>query len=119
MEEPSKRWEILLEMDRLNGKAKEKDQGALASVLDLAKAFERISLPVVWAWAAGAFQFPKKDLASPVRVLGALAVSTVRRMRGGVASDHFGHLARVQVELLLLRIVLQDALVAEMAKKKR
>ena len=42
MEEPSKTvWEILLEMERLNGKAKDEGQGALALVLDLAKAFER------------------------------------------------------------------------------
>ena len=44
-------WEILMEMERLDGKAKEEDQGALALVLDLAKAFERVSFLVVWAWA--------------------------------------------------------------------
>ena len=32
-------WEILLEMERCNGKAKEADQGVLALVLDLANAF--------------------------------------------------------------------------------
>ena len=31
------------------GKAKEEDQGAVALVLDLAKAFERVRLLVVWA----------------------------------------------------------------------
>ena len=36
-------WVILIEMERLNGKAKEEDQGALALVLDLAKESERIS----------------------------------------------------------------------------
>ena len=51
-------WEILLEMERFSGKAKEEDQGAVALVLDLAKAFERVSLPVVWAWAAH-FSFPR------------------------------------------------------------
>ena len=35
-------WEIFLEMERFNGKAKEEDQGTLALVLDLAKAFERV-----------------------------------------------------------------------------
>ena len=34
----------------------------------------------------------------------------IRRMRGRAAHDHHGNLARVQVELLALRIVLQDAL---------
>ena len=28
-----------------------KDRGAVAVVLDLAESFERVSLPVVWAWA--------------------------------------------------------------------
>ena len=50
-----------MEMDRFNGKAKEDDQGALASVLDLAKAFERVGLLVVWAWAMH-FSFPRKIL---------------------------------------------------------
>ena len=57
-----------MEMERLDGKARGEDQGALALVLDLAKAFERVSLPVVWAWATH-FSFPKEDLASAVRVL--------------------------------------------------
>ena len=43
-------WEVLMEMERDNRNAKEEDQGAVASVLDLAKAVERVSLPVVWAW---------------------------------------------------------------------
>ena len=33
----------------------------MALVLDLAKAFERVSLPVVWAWATY-FSFPRKIL---------------------------------------------------------
>ena len=41
MEEPSKVWEILLEVD-IFSKAREEDQGALALVLDLTKAFERV-----------------------------------------------------------------------------
>ena len=50
-------WEVFMEMERSNGKAKEEEHGALALVLDLAKAFERVSLPVVWAWATH-FSFP-------------------------------------------------------------
>ena len=42
-------WEILL-VERFS-KVREEDQGALALVLDLTKAFERVSLLVVWAWA--------------------------------------------------------------------
>ena len=55
--------DILMEMERFKEKAKEEDQGALAMVLDLAKAFERVSLPLVWAWAT-----LKEVLASAVRV---------------------------------------------------
>ena len=40
--------------------------GEMALVLDLAKAFERVSLLVVWAWATH-FSFPKEDLAGAVR----------------------------------------------------
>ena len=43
-------WEILLDMERFKFQAREKDQGAAALVLDLAKAFERVGLPVVFAW---------------------------------------------------------------------
>ena len=46
-------------MDRFEGKAKEEYRGAPALVLDLAKAFERVSLPVVWAWG-NALQRPKE-----------------------------------------------------------
>ena len=41
-------WEILLEMEWFELQAGEKDQGAVALVLDLVKAFERVSLPVFW-----------------------------------------------------------------------
>ena len=54
-------WEVSMEMERLNGRAKAEDQGAVAQVLDLAKAFERVSLLVVWAWATH-FSFPRKIL---------------------------------------------------------
>ena len=60
MEEPHGRnggaqqtvWEILMEMERFKYRAGEEDLGAVALVLDLATAFERVSLPVVRAWAA-------------------------------------------------------------------
>ena len=44
-------WETSLEMESFDHRAAEKDQSASALVLDLAKAFQRVSLPVVWAWA--------------------------------------------------------------------
>ena len=61
-------WEILMEMERSNGKAKEEDQGALALVLDLAKAFERVSLPCGLG-LGDTFQFRKEDLAGALWVL--------------------------------------------------
>ena len=54
-------WENWMEMERFFGRAKEEDQGAVALVVDLAKAFERDSLLVVWAWATH-FSFPRKIL---------------------------------------------------------
>ena len=54
-------WEILMEMERLDGRAKAEDQGAVALVFDLAKAFKRVSLPAVWAWATY-FSFTRKIL---------------------------------------------------------
>ena len=96
-------------MERFKYRAGEEDQGAVALVLDLAKAFERVCLPVLWAWAMH-FSFPREIL----RVL----------------CGYFEHQRRVQFErcvaeplrtitailpgskwsCLLLRIVVQDAL---------
>ena len=69
--------EVLMEMERFNGRPKAEDRGAVALVLDLAKAFERVSLPVVWAWATH-LSFSRKIL----RVL----------------SGYFEHRRRVQFE---------------------
>ena len=44
-------WEILMEVERVKYRAGEEDLGVVALVLDLAKVFERVSLPEVWAWA--------------------------------------------------------------------
>ena len=57
-------WETLLEMERFEQHTGEKGQGAFALVLDLAKAFERVCVPVVWAWATH-FRFPKNFLRVP------------------------------------------------------
>ena len=51
MEELSDHFgEFWVEMERFEYRAEEKDLGAVALVLDLAKVFERVSLLVVWAW---------------------------------------------------------------------
>ena len=44
-------WEPLLERERLGYRAGDTDEAAVTLMLGLAKAFERVSLPVVWAWA--------------------------------------------------------------------
>ena len=54
-------WAILMEMERISGNAMEEDQGAVALVLDLAKALGRVSFLVVWAWATH-FSFSRKIL---------------------------------------------------------
>ena len=38
-------------MEKYNYNVEEMDQGAVTSVVDLANAFERLLLKVVWAWA--------------------------------------------------------------------
>ena len=86
-------WEILMEMERFKNRAGGGDLGAVALVLDLAKAFERVGFPVFWAWAAH-FSFARKML-----LLRAPEASAVQRMCGGAAPDHHGYLARIQVEL--------------------
>ena len=69
MEEPNKRCgKLLMEMERFDGKAKEGEQGAVALVLDLAKAFERVSLRR-GVGLGNALQLPKEVLAVAVRVL--------------------------------------------------
>ena len=87
-------------------KTKEEDQGAVALVLDLAKAFERVSLREVWAWATH-FSFPRKIL----RVLCGY-FEHQRRVQlegcGRAVTDHLGHPARSKWSCS--RIVLQDAL---------
>ena len=86
-------WETLLEMERFDNRAGEKDQGAITLVLDLVKAFERVSLPAVWAWATH-LNIPRKIW----RVLRAAEARSVRREGGGVAPDHHGHPPSIQME---------------------
>ena len=91
-------WEILLEMEKFKHKAGRKRPQSGSSGLGSGKAFQRVSLVVVWAWAT---HFTSRE-----RACGALCgyfehqKSAVRRMSGGAAPDHHGHLARVEVELL-------------------
>ena len=102
-------WETLLEMDRFNCHAGERDQGAIAPVLDLAKGFGRVSLPVVWAWATH-FAFRRKIL----RVLRGYFEQERRVQFEGCAAEPLQTITAIlpgsKWSCLLLRIVLQDAL---------
>ena len=84
-------------MERFIYRAGEKDQGAVALGMDLAKAFERVRLPVVWAWATH-FSFPKEDTACCAGTLNTRGESITAILPGSTWS------------CLLLRIVLQGAL---------
>ena len=99
----------LMEMERFDGKAKAEEQGAVAMVLDLAKAFERVSLPVVWAWATH-FSFPRRIL----RVLCGYFEHQRRVQLEGCAAEPLITITAIlpgsKWSCLLLRIVLQDAL---------
>ena len=96
-------------MERFRGSATEEAQGALASVLDLAKAFERVSFLVVWAWATH-FSFPRKIL----RVLCGYFEHQRRVQFEGCAAEPLTTMTAIlqgsKWNCLLLRILLQDAL---------
>ena len=102
-----------MEMERFDWKAKEGEQGGGGGggglVLDLAKAFERVSLPVVWAWATH-FSFPKKIL----RVLCGYFEHQRRVHFEGSVPEALQTITAIlpgsKWSCLLLRSVLQDAL---------
>ena len=103
-------WEILMEIDRFHGKAKEEDQGALAAlVLGLAKAFGRVSLPEVMAWATH-FSCSREIL----RVLCWYVEHQKRVQFEGCVAEPLQTITAIlpgsQWSCLLLRIVLQDVL---------
>ena len=77
-------------------------------VMDLAKAFERVSFLVVWAWATH-FSFPE-DFAGALRFFRAPEEGAVRRMCGRTVANHRGILPGSEWSCLILRILLQDAL---------
>ena len=98
-----------MEMERFNGRAKTEDRGAVALVLDLAKAFERVNLSVVWATATH-FSFPRKIL----RVLCGYFKHPRRVQFEGCVAEPLQTITAIlpgsKWSCLLLRIVLQDAL---------
>ena len=64
-------WEILLEMERFKYRAGQEDLGAVALVLDLAKAFEQVSLPR-GVGLGGALKLPREGIAGAVWLLRAV-----------------------------------------------
>ena len=106
-------WGILLEMERYKNQAGGKDQ-----VLDLAKTSERVSLPVVWAWATH-FSFPRKIL----RVLCGYFEHQRRVQFEGCVAEPLRTITAIlpgsKWSCLLLRIVLQDAFSEETKRTLR
>ena len=102
-------WETLLEMERFNYQAEEKDQGAAGLVLDLTKSLRAGQSSSV-VGVGDAFQFSVEDFAYAVRVLRAPAERV--HFEGCVAEPlqtMTAFLTGFQWSCLLLRIVLQDA----------
>ena len=91
------------------GRRRKREQGAVALVPDLAKAVERVSLPMVCAWATH-FSFPRKIL----RVLRGYFEHQRRVQFEGCAAEPLKTITAVlpgsKWSCLLLRLVLQDAL---------
>ena len=102
-------WEVLMEMERFDGKVKEEDQGARSVGSGPGEGIRAGPSPG-GVGLGEALQFRKECFTGAVPVVRAPVASAIRRMCGGAAPDHHGCPARVQVELLLLRVVLQDAL---------
>ena len=98
-------WETLLEVKDSSTIAGEKDPGAVASVLDLAKAFERVSFPVVWAWATH-FDFPTEILRVLCGYFELQRRVQFEKLCGGAAPAHHGDSLWVQAELVALAYVL-------------
>ena len=98
-----------MEMKRFDRKAKKEDQGAVALVLDLAKAFGRVSLLVVLAWVTY-FSFPRKIL----RVLCGYFKHQRRVQFEGCVAEPLQTITAIlpgsKWSCLFLRNVLQDAL---------
>ena len=86
---------------------KAEDRGAVALVLDFAKAFERVSFLVVWAWATH-FCFPRKIL----RVLCGFFERQTRVQFEGCVAEPLQTVTAIlpgsKWSCLLPRIVLQD-----------
>ena len=102
-------WEMLLEMEGFNYQSGEKNQGAVALVLDSAKAFEGVSFFVVRAWATH-LSFPRKI----VRVLCGYFERQRRVQFEGCVSEPLHSITSILSgstwSCSFLRILLQDAL---------
>ena len=84
-------------MERFKYQAGEQDQGAAALVLGVRAG----QYPCGVGLGLGdALQLLEEDIAGAVWVLRAKEASAVRRMCGGAAPDHHGHLASFKVKLL-------------------
>ena len=97
-----------MEMERFKKRTGEEDVEAVALVLGLAKAFEWVNLPVVWAWSTH-FSFPRKIL----WVLCGYSEHQSRVQFEGCVAEPLQTITAIlpgsKWSCLLLRVVLQDA----------
>ena len=101
-------WETLLEMERFNYRAGEEDTGAITVEHDSAEAFERVGLPVVWAWAAHTFHGSFCVCSVGISIIrGEFNLKVVWRSRSETIT---AILPGSKWSSLLLRVVLQYAL---------
>ena len=90
-------WEILSEMERVKYQTGEKNQGAVTKKKRSGRGEDiRAGQSPCGVGLGDALQVPMEDIAGAVRLFRA---PEARRMRGGAAPNHHGHLARIPVEL--------------------
>ena len=87
-------WEMLMEVERFNGRAKGRRARSCVFGLRLGEGLGASQLPCGLG-LGDALQLPKKDLAGTLWVFRAPEVCTVRRMCGRASHDHHGYPARV------------------------
>ena len=86
-------WETMLEMERFDCGESEMIQGAIMLVLDLAKAFKRVSLRATYS------NFSRMILRVLCGYLERQRKLQFGRLRSGTAPNNHGHPPRLQMEL--------------------
>ena len=102
------RWEALVGTETMDLKGAQNSTGATSQVVDLAEAFEKVQLTVVWRWAMY-FSFPQRVssvLCVILRARRAMVENSVSCPMTTITAISLGSKGSV----LLLRIAMQDAM---------